>query len=75
MTKYAMATEAEAIGSYNVDQKFLIQFLLQNIDKIKRATLYVVSNLVLPPYFWQDFDYSRVKHFAIFWETIWLNIL
>ena len=51
MTKYAMATEAEAIGSYNVDQNFYIQFLLHNIDKIKRATLYVVSNLVLLPIF------------------------
>ena len=54
---------------------FLFQFLSQNIDKIKRAALHVLSNLVFTPYFRHDLDCSRVKHFAIFWETIWLNIL
>ena len=34
MTKYAMAPEAEDIGSHYVDQNFSFQFLLQNIDKI-----------------------------------------
>ena len=48
MTKYAMAPEAEAIRSHYVDQNFLFQFLSQNIDKIKRAALYVLSNLVWP---------------------------
>ena len=75
MTKYAMAPEAEAIGSHYVDQNFLFQFLSQNIDKIKRLALHVLSNLVLTPYFRHDLDFSRVKPFAIFWETIWLNIL
>ena len=48
MTKFAIASEAETIVSHYVDQKNLFQFLLQNIDKIKRATLPVLSNLVLP---------------------------
>ena len=63
MTKYAMAPEAEAIGSHYVDKKFLFQFLSQNIDKIKRAAIHVPSNLVLTPYFRHNFDCSRVKHF------------
>ena len=75
MTKYAMAPEAEAFGSHYVNEKFLFQFLWQNIDKIKRATLYVLSNPVLTPYLKHDFDCFRVKHFAFFGKTIWLNIL
>ena len=47
MTKYAMAPEAEDIGSHYVDQNFLFQFSSQNIDKIKWAAPYVLSNLVL----------------------------
>ena len=69
MTKYAMAPEAEDFGSHYVDQNFLFQFLSQNIDKIKRAAPYVLSNLVLTPYFRHDFDCSRVKHFAFFLEN------
>ena len=45
MTKYAMAPEAEDIGSHYVDQNFLFQFSSQNIDKIKRAAPYVLSTL------------------------------
>ena len=75
MTKYAMAPEAEDIGSHYVDQNFLFQFSSQNIDKIKWAAPYVLSNLVLTPYFRHDFDCSPVKHFANFWEPNWLNIL
>ena len=56
-----------------VDQKFLFQFLLQNIDKIKGATLYVLSSLIFPSYFRHDLDCSR--HFAIFWKIVWVEIL
>ena len=70
-----MAPEAKDIGSQYVVQNFLFQFLSQNIDKIKWATLYVLSNLVLIPYFRHDLDCSRVKDLAILWKTIWLNIL
>ena len=48
LTKSAMAPGAEVIRSLYVDQKFLFQFLLQNIDKIKGATLYVLSSLIFP---------------------------
>ena len=70
-----MAPGAEVISSLYVDQKILFQFLLQNIDKIKRATLYVLSSLIFPPYFRHDLDCSRVKHFAIFWKNFWIKIL
>ena len=48
LTKYAMATEAEVISSIYVDQNFLFQYLMQNIDKIKGATLYVLSSRIFP---------------------------
>ena len=75
LTKSAVAPGAEVIRSLDVDQKFLFQFLLQNIDKIKGATLYVLSNLIFPPYFRPDLNCSRVKHFAIFWKKFWTEIL
>ena len=63
------------VHSRYVDQKFLFQFLLQNIDKIKGATLYVLSSLIFPSYFRHDLDCSRVKHFVIFWKIVWVEIL
>ena len=75
LTKYAMAPGAEVISSLYVDQKILFQFLLQNIDKIKGATLYVLSRLIFSPYLRHDLDCSRVKHFAIFWKKIRVEIL
>ena len=75
LTKSAMAPGAEVIRPLYVDQKFLFQFLLQNIDKIKGATLYVLSSLIFPPYFRHDLDCSRVNHFSIFWKDIWVEIL
>ena len=64
-----MAPGAEVICSLYVDQKILFQFLLQNIDKIKGATLYVLSRLIFSPYLRHDLD------FAIFWKKIWVEIL
>ena len=43
-----MLPGAEVISSLYVDQNFLFQFLLQNIEKIKGATLYVLSSLISP---------------------------
>ena len=75
LTKYAMAPGAEVISSLYVDQRFLFRFLLQNIGKIKGATLYVLCSLIFSPYFRHDLDCSRVKHFAIFWKKFWIKIL
>ena len=65
---------AEVIRSLYFVQ-ILFQFLLQNIDKIKGATQYVLSNLIFLPYFMHDLDFSRVNHFSIFWKNIWVEIL
>ena len=75
LTKYAMATEAEVISSIYVDQNFLFQYLMQNIDKIKGATLYLHSRLIFSQYSRPDLDCSRVKHFANFWKNFWIEIL
>ena len=43
-----MAPGADVISTLYVDQKILFRFSLQNIDKIKGATLYVLSSLIFP---------------------------
>ena len=75
LTKYAMATGAEVISSLYVDQNLLFQFLMQNIDKIKGAALYLLSRLIFSQYSMPDFDCSRVNHFANFREIFWIEIL
>ena len=75
LTKYAMATGAEVISSLYVDQNLLFQFLMQNIDKIKGAALYLLSRLIFSQYYRPDLDCSRVNHFANFWKKIWIETL